>query len=193
MQFSNDDPELTRVERDALMSLNVTDAPPQNLENQVVDRLRSVGLIRRSPWKIRVFGITAFIATAFAMFTIGRDVGTQRTTMTDTRTPHAEFLLLLYEGADFDPGAPEQASARIQEYRTWAKHLADIGHLIYAGRLSTPSDAIQVPSATIRLPSTSEPTGYFLVVALDRNEAARLAATCPHVRHGGIVVIRPIV
>jgi hypothetical protein len=193
MQFSNDDPELTRGERDALVSLSATDVPPEGLENQVVVRLRSLGLIRRSAWKIRAFGIMAFIATAIAMFGIGRDVGTQRAVMADTRTPGAEFLLLLYEGADFDPGAPEQASARIQEYRTWATHLADIGHLISAGRLSAPSDAIRVPSTTIRLPSTGEPTGYFLVVALDRNEAVRLAATCPHVRHGGIVVIRPIV
>lgn len=192
MEFSNDDPELTGAERNALMSLGVADNST-GLEDRVVDRLRSIGLIRRTRWKMRAIVAVAFIAIAVAMFSIGRDVGTQPAAPAGKRAPHSEFLLLLYEGAGFDPGAPEQASARIQEYRAWARYLSDTGHLISAGRLSGLTDAILVPSTTIRSPTTSEPTGYFLVVALDRNEAIRLAAGCPHVRHGGIVVVRPIV
>jgi hypothetical protein len=192
MELPTDEPELTRVEREALGSLTAIDAPSQALEDQVVNRLRSLGLIRPTPWRMRVLGIIALVATGITMFSIGQHVGTPRAILADERTPHAEFLFLLYEGADFDPGTPEQALTRVQEYRTWARRLSDTGHLISAGRLSTPAEAILVPSSIVKAPSTSEPTGYFLVVALDRNEATRLAATCPHVRHGGIVVIRPV-
>jgi hypothetical protein len=64
-----------------------------------------------------------------------------------------------------------------REYVTGEK-LADDGLLIAPGR---------EPVAAI--PTAAEGTvgGYFVIRAKDLDEAASIAATCPHVRYGGTV------
>jgi hypothetical protein len=40
---------------------------------------------------------------------------------------------------------------------------------------------------------TDQPRGYFVISARDADEARRIAATCPHLRHGGRIVLRRVV
>jgi hypothetical protein len=37
-----------------------------------------------------------------------------------------------------------------------------------------------------------EPSGFFIIRAATRAEAAATAARCPHLRHGGSVVVRSL-
>ena len=92
------------------------------------------------------------------------------------------MILLLYGG---DTG--DRADRR-EEYGGWAHSVASRGVDITGAELSDTGD--EVPAGTADGPA---PRGYFIVTASSAAEARQIAASCPHVRHGGRIVIRPIV
>jgi hypothetical protein len=99
----------------------------------------------------------------------------------------ARFVLLLYAGADPVAGTPD---TRRREYAQWARDLTAAGTAISGEELA--EDARDLPAA----PPSSEvslPRGFFIVSAPDLAAAERIAATCPHLRYGGRIVVKPIV
>jgi hypothetical protein len=77
------------------------------------------------------------------------------------------------------------------EYNRWADPLERAGTLISAAALPTDS--------TIWLGAPHAPTtmgdrvdGFFVIRAKDRAGAERVAATCPHLKHGGRIEVRLI-
>ena len=89
------------------------------------------------------------------------------------------YILLLYETAAFNGGSRE-------EYSAWAQ---DMRPLIVGGEeLAAP--ALLTINETATSPRLA---GYFLINASDDATAARVARACPHVKHGGGVVLRKIV
>ena len=72
----------------------------------------------------------------------------------------------------YRPGA-----GRVDEYRGWARDLRAENVVI---------DGVKLKSAPSPL------SGYFMIRARDLDEAKRIAASCPHVRHGGTIEVREI-
>ncbi|MGH7629989.1 MAG: YciI family protein, partial [Gemmatimonadales bacterium] len=98
-----------------------------------------------------------------------------------------QYTLLLYEGAEFNSGRASER-ALVEEYSAWAGELAGRGRLVGGEKLG--ADAWTLGGAAGG--AITGPTGYFVIAARDHDEALAIARTCPHLRHGGIVSVRPI-
>jgi hypothetical protein len=167
-------------------------APPPALEDQVVGSLRKRGLLGRRRSHLRWAGIAAAALVLFgAGMALGRGTG--------TRPPAPglhQFMLLLYEGPGFDPGGSGVAAARVQEYREWARTLAHRQRLVAGEELGRPDWLLQRSGSGVAVAPTGDPAGlpagFFIIAARDSADAVALAASCPHLRHGGRVAVRAI-
>ena len=74
----------------------------------------------------------------------------------------------------------------MREYSAWARSLRQTGALVAGEKLEDETRSIggSPPSEPVQ--------GYFLIAADDLASAERTARACPHVAHGGVVVVRPI-
>ena len=141
-------------------------APPPELREMIAAKLQREGFLRRrTPW----LAIAAAVLIAAALGAL--------------LWPHSEkpvqanYILLLYEPAGFHGGS------RV-EYARWAR---DMRPLVVGGE-ELGKDVIAIGTET-----NSAPAGYFLIRANDDASAARVARACPHLRHGGSVVLRRII
>lgn len=102
------------------------------------------------------------------------------------------FMLLLWEREGVF-SAPADANA---EYGAWAR--AQAGLVIDGAELAFDAQVLSAPAGTAadgprRDASGAHVAGYFVIRAPDEAAAARIAATCPHVKYGGTVEIRRLV
>jgi hypothetical protein len=197
-------PELERLP-------SAAEAPPE-LERRVVQALRREGLLAESAAAAvpasRPRGLRslrwAFAAIALAaVFASGWWFGGNRTR--GVAEPQPTFVLLLREGAEFRTPSEGQIDQRVREYAQWAarvrregvaisgEKLNDRVRLLTVQGIAAPSQA--APSTAVPPESTDDAgpvTGFFLIRARDFEHAQKIAESCPHVRYGGAVEIRPI-
>ncbi len=183
--------EWEREEAEALRALGQDVPPPAGAEERLVQALRGEGLLARAvppPW--RRWGRAALAATAgLAAFTAGLLVGA-RDRPAPREDSRPQFLLLVYQDASYAHASPEARAARVHEYRAWARGLAAAGHLVGAAKLSATEYVLG--GAGEDRGSGPVVSGYFTIAAADAEEALRLARSCPHLRHGGRLALRPI-
>lgn len=96
------------------------------------------------------------------------------------------YLLLLHESPTSD------SAALVEEYRVWARRLAESGRLIGAEKLANDGGRWVAPKDAPPIRSAAVIGGYFVVRAASYDEAVQLARSGPHVRNGGIVEVRAI-
>jgi hypothetical protein len=96
-------------------------------------------------------------------------------------------MLLLYGGGDLPSGSP---ASRREEYSQWARGVASGGVAITGEELSDEGREVGAPSVE---PALALPRGFFIVDVPDLASAERIASSCPHLRHGGRIVIKRIV
>jgi hypothetical protein len=102
----------------------------------------------------------------------------------------SQFLLLLREDSSYRDDRP--VADIVREYGRWADSLRRNNQLVLAEKLGD-ERADVVGSQTLVQPGDESPTtGFFLVRAPDLTTARAIAATSPHVKYGGRVVVRPI-
>jgi hypothetical protein len=174
--------ELNELEKTSLASLRRDAAPPPALESSVVGELRSRGLVRaggsRATW-IRLGALAAGIA----LFLAGVVVGGR--SARPGAPPSPRYLLLL-EGAD--TVSPEEETARVSEYSAWARKEAGAGHLLSGEKLQPDARVLGTGPSS----GSASVRGFFVISAKDDAEALSIANDCPHLRHGGRVVLRRI-
>lgn len=191
--------DLTADERQLLGGMPGEIEPPHPLEDRLLARLRSRGLVRPPlPSRWRPFMAIAAALTLFlAGFLAGRVTGPtppQATPLTGPTTPPSgdRFLLLLYEGEDFAPRGSEADLTR-EYWEWWRANLQGPSGILWADRLG--------PGGTIVGPGGEEPgefgpngrlTRFFVVRVPNRDEAIRVAAVSPHVGYGGRVMVQPV-
>jgi hypothetical protein len=160
--------------------------PPPALEDRVVRELHARGALRpRGPRR-------AWIQIAAALLLVASGFAIGRVTAADVGGPPtpagSRFLLLLYGAQSLTPA---EEAARVAEYGAWARTEAAEGRLISGDKLGDQAavvgDARGLGSVSLR-----EPSGFFLIRAATLDEAVATASRCPHVRHGGTVLVRPI-
>lgn len=167
--------------------------PPPALKHHVTESLRTRGLLARGTWRTPILGsAVAYAAAAVVLFTGGVMVGKQVEKPAPDLRPR--FALLLYEDAGFRPGSH---AALVAEYAAWADSLRGQGELVMGEELG--------PGETVALVGAGEPAraspgevrseigilgGFFIVRVATQEEALTLARHCPHLRHGGRVVLR---
>lgn len=150
-----------------------------SLEDRVVATLRGSGLIR-SDRRFFGLGLLAVGALAGSMATYGLDTFQGRPETLAGRP----FLLALHSTRAYQA---EQLAveSRSAEYGRWARVTKGVTGGAELGR----------PLASLG-PRTSDPSllsGYFLVRANSGAEAVALARSSPHLRHGGTIIIYPMV
>ena len=148
--------------------------PPAGLKSRVIGTLTSAGTLTPSGGRVpRAARWAALLAAAiFAGFLLGR---VERASASDV----PRYLLLLYEDSTYRDGRP--VSEIVAEYARWADSLRKADLLELGEKLADPP----------RRDATS-PTGFFIIRAVDGNAARAIAASSPHVRHGGGIVVRAI-
>jgi hypothetical protein len=140
-------------------------APRPDIEAVIVKRLRRDGLLRsRMPWL--AVAAAAIIAFAGALLWL-RPYAT---------SPQPHYILLLYEGPQFSGGSR-------QEYAQWARNMRP---LVAGGEELSKTTVMSIGT------KPDELAGYFLIDARDDATAERVARACPHLKHGGAVILRRI-
>jgi hypothetical protein len=191
----DDETAIGEAEQRELRAWRRDQAPPPELEQRVVDGLRQRGLLGRPlPPSAARRSLLTGIAIA-AIFILGVWLGRA---LPDRPAPAAgaRFILLLYEDEGFARGGARESAERVREYGAWARRLARSGQLVAGDELgeggqqllaSTRAEPVGAAQARVL------PGGYFVIVAPDEAAALRVAETCPHLRHGGRIVVRRIV
>ena len=143
-------------------------APPPELRMQVAAQLRDARLLRsrRRP-AVAIAAIVAAIALAATFFMLRGPSPTK-----------ANYILLLYESEHFQGG-------NRAEYSRWAQQMRPS---IVGGEELDSKTLLAVTGAP-----PQQPAGYFLIAAPDDATAERVARECPHLRHGGTVVLKRII
>lgn len=108
------------------------------------------------------------------------------------------YLLLLLEDGSFQAGGPEDMKARIEEYSAWARKLAEKGQLLGAEKLKATGMILGAGTEREARPdelpggNPGGVAGFFILKAESYRAAAAIAATCPHLKHGGTIALREI-
>lgn len=168
------------AEMQALRDLARDLAPPPGGAEPTVLALRRSGLIasrRGHAWKWIGGGLAA--AAAFAA---GLTVGRPTPAAPDARP---QFVVLLY-GAEARDAAEEQRE--VGEIKAWARGLAERGNALSGAKLA--GSEYKLGAGPVE--STAGLGGYIVLAANGADEALAMARTCPHLRHGGRIVVRPV-
>ncbi len=185
-----------------LESLPRTIEPPPELEREVVAALRSRGLVVpqrssiRSHWWVAAACLVAAFGGWLARGSLeGRPVQLLTPKVTANEVPAGQqYLFLLAEPTPLRTDRP--LSALIEEYRVWAQDLASRSQLVTAAKLDGGTHRLTSPNPGEVVKASRDDlehvTGYFVVRAEGWNDAVELAASCPHVAHGGEISIRAL-
>ena len=148
-----------------LSSLAKEMTPPPELRAGIARQLRRAGLLRsRTP----MFAAAAAIAVAIGIAIFA----------THHPPARANYILLLYD-------TPRTVGGSRAEYAAWARNMRP---LVVGGEELGDAMLLALPSQP-----SEHVAGYFLIDAKDDASAARVARACPHLRHGGAIVLRRIV
>lgn len=170
-------------------------APPERLEGRVVSELRERGLLAATgSRRRRVLAAAAALVLFLAGMLAGR--AWSGSPAAEDR-PAPRFALLLLGGVERGP----DEARRVEEYRAWADELARAGRLAAGEKLGPDAwllagtgdgsggVTLEAAPAAHRAAPLS---GFFLLSVEDPAEALEIARSCPHLRHGGRVLLRPI-
>jgi hypothetical protein len=107
------------------------------------------------------------------------------------RMPNTERRFMLLLTAAPEVGADAEAE-RVREYGAWAADLGARGALGGGDKLGDGGATIVPPGTVTDAPLPDDLQGYFIIIAQNLQQAILVARTCPHLRHGGRVRVRPI-
>lgn len=197
------------MNEDLSNKLPVEMAPPDELEERVVDALYDRRLLRReSPpvrpqqagWRMMRYALATAAALALVAFGVLLGRATLETAPGGTLTGAEDnlYALLLYETPGYDrPGAAE-ARLRYDEYSQWvgeayAREQFVTGEDLEVDRgwrVTPGTGAIPIIEPTGAQAPAAPLSGIFFIRANDPDEALDLALTLPHLRHGGEVIVQ---
>ena len=186
MHDDDDVDGLTPEEQKAFDRLPREVEPGAALEDRTVAGLQAAALLRGPRvWRRHLWQAAAAVLLVAGGFVAGRagPAASPPSTATTTR----QYLLLLYGAGS---ATPELERARVTEYGNWARVEAAAGRLVMGARLGDARGVLGDERGAP--PVTNEPNGFFLIRAASFEEASRTAARCPHVAHGGTVVVRAL-
>jgi hypothetical protein len=187
------DEELSTELRQKLRAFAHGTEPPAWLEDRVVAALQQQGLLRpeRPPRTVRVQWLA--MATACAvLFAAGFLLGKAQHPA-PAEPAGDRFVLFVDRLSDAFESDPKQEAQLVHEYAEWARKERAAGHLLVGEKLDDEAVELSGPTEAGKAPaSTQAVSGYFVIVAQNLDGAIRIARTCPHLQHGGRIVIRPI-
>lgn len=168
--------------------------PPERVARRLVAELRAQGLLKPGGiWRRRLLAGAAAALLFASGIVAGRGVQGPGPAA-PSAPPAPRYALFLLGGVE---PSPDEA-ALVEEYRSWARDLARAGLLSSGHKLDatawllhgsdSEADVLTPPAAHRAAPLS----GFFLLTTEDPREALEIARSCPHLRHGGEVLLRPI-
>jgi len=193
------DDELTGEEAAALRSLAEGPLPPAGLEDRTTARLAARGLLARrrgSAWIKATLATAAAVLIFFAGLKAGSLPGATQTApavpAASAAPVESRFALLLYQSPAEVGLAKNEEALRVAEYTGWARGLREQGHDVSGEKLEEKRSMIQ-PQVVSTVQTVSLPiAGFFIISAATLDEALGVARTCPHLKYGGAIEVRPI-
>jgi hypothetical protein len=185
--MNDEQQDLSPDERKALGEMKQDRHAPARIEQAILDTLRQGGLLavrRRWSWPAVAAAAVVLVFVAW----LGAQWQARRVPADGTRLAQSRFVILLYAG---DSAANADGMSRRDEYAAWAHRLATQGTAISGEELE--ETGVDIPAGSMTPQTLAQPRGYFVIGARDAADATAIAATCPHLRHGGRVVVRRIV
>jgi len=173
---------MTDDPQDPLPGLRIDVRPPPALRARVHASLTQRGFLARAgPNRTlrAVLGVAAAALLVFLGYAAGR-------APSHPPTQDGRFVLLLYESPGHTVDRPE--AELVEEYSAWARSLGaafELGEKL--------ADESIVLGGTPTAEEGDVVAGFFVLRAANVAEARRLAQSCPHLRYGGRIVVRPIV
>ena len=190
MSHDTNDP-LHVLEREAV--------PPPHLKGRITQSLRDRGLLRstRPAWR-RMGRTVGAMAAAILLFATG--VGMGRRSVMPAADTRPSYMLLLYEGRDFqlDRSRPGAIATYETEYDAWAAGLHARGVGVQGRALALTAHVLHDTPQGVQVESGDAVSaqgvidGFFIIRVTDEAEAVAIARTHPHLRHGGWIALRPI-
>jgi hypothetical protein len=179
--MTRDADDWTEAESQALRTLAGEEAPPPSAVERTAEALREAGLLgRRTQRRWSWLGAIAATAAAF----VGGMLVARPAPPGPPADTRPQFVVLLYG----DPSDPAEREREVGEIKAWARGLAKSGHALSGAKLAE-SEYRLGPDGT----ETSAGLGGYIVLAADGPEQAlAMARTCPHLQHGGRILVRPV-
>jgi hypothetical protein len=177
--------------REAISGLQRESPAPAAVEERVVSALRARGVIRpdRGRRSRRVWLAAAAAGLLAAGFLLGRGFRPGRA----PGSASPRFVLFLLRGAESIPEGPGEEAARVAEFRAWARGLAGAGRFVTGEKLEDRGERIEGASPAPPVAGDEdEIRGFFVISASGFEDALAVARGCPHLRHGGRILVRPI-
>ncbi len=174
---------------DPLKALTGPAEPPAALRGEVKRSLQERGLLapRHAP-RAMLGRSLAYAAAAALFFAAGALVGQRGTSAQQQPAGGQQYALFLYQDSTFRADVPE--ASLVAEYSAWADSLRGRGALVAGEKLR--DGAGTVLAGDTREIARDGLGGFFIVRAAGEDEALALAASCPHLRYGGRIVLRAI-
>jgi hypothetical protein len=194
--------EITETQRRALRALGGERVPPPELEDRVVAALSARRLLTSSPrparrWLRAAAALAASVLIFLAGTVTGSRLGPAAPPPPDPGRGE-QFVLFLYEGSDFQAAPEGREMERVGEYVEWARQVGQSGHRVSGEKLKDSELILGRSIPPGPLPGSTSGGdfgtlgGYFVIDAKSLEEIKTVASTCPHLRYGGRIVIRPI-
>jgi len=179
----------SKEEREAMKKLYGEQTPPSELESRTLTALGQQGMLGgpiANRWPRRV----TYVLGAAAIYVLGFFSPSVVGLFEKARPVSGEYLLLLHE-------TPESMAAseadQVREYSRWARQLAAAGTLKSGEKLGETVSSLtgEGPSVTVNA-GVGDVSGFFLLYAPTYEDAVAIANTCPHLKYGGTIELRPI-
>ena len=191
-----DSEDWSEEERRAFERLDPGLEPPPGSEERLVSALESNGLLpsrkrallpgRRPPRGAMLWLGTA---TAVFLFAAGLAAGLFAGRSREARpTGSPRFILFLFGEPTVTVDVERE---RVAEYKKWASELRR-GRFVSGEKLGIGGHHLGSRQTDPHASEGSELRGYFVIEAPDLVRATEVARTCPHLLHGGRILIRPI-
>jgi len=188
--MSERETEWTESERQALGELAREERPDPAVESRILEALRRRGLVRGRRATRRWVPLGA-VAAGLLLLAAGYAAGRSASKRPEA-PPQPRFALLLLRGEERAPIRSGEESDRVAEYRAWARGLARGGRYVEGEKLGDRAVRLAPSSARDVFPDSEEVRGFFIISAPSFEDALGVARGCPHLRHGGAILVRPI-
>jgi hypothetical protein len=159
--------------------------PSPTLKRRVEQTLRQRGHLPAAFTSWRPIGLAASLLAA-----AGLGFGAGRISLPGASPGSREYLLLLREDSTYHDD--REVAEIVGEYARWADSLRRNDLLVLAEKLGDEEESVVASSVPVFEAEESATTGFFLVRAPDLETARSIAASSPHLKYGGRIVIRSI-
>jgi hypothetical protein len=159
--------------------------PSPALKRRVEQTLRQRGHLPAAFTSWRPIALAASLLVA-----AGLGFGAGRMFQPGVSNGTREYLLLLREDSTYHDDRP--VADIVGEYARWADSLRRNNLLVLAEKLGDEEESVVASSVPMFEAEESATTGFFLVRAPDLETARSIAASSPHLKYGGRIVIRSI-